>query len=73
MNKAEILATYLAQHDALGTRKEAADKEEFDKQHRKIWGKCDEELNERMVKLEGQETLTPEEQRELEELRAILL
>lgn len=66
--KAAIEAKYLAQHNALGSPKDAADIEEFNKQHRKIWTKCGEELAKRKVKLQAQDTLTPEEQQELREL-----
>lgn len=66
--KDEIQATYLAQHNALGAQVDAPDKEIFDQQHRLIWGKCDEELKQRMVELKGQATSTSEEQQELHEL-----
>lgn len=72
MNTEEIVQKYLANHDALGSQKDAENKDKFDKQHRKIWARCDEELLKRRVKLEAKKRLTPEEQPELEDLRYML-
>ena len=44
MTREEILEKYLKSHNDLGTRKEAKDKERFDKEHQKIWAECDKEL-----------------------------
>lgn len=66
--KSEIQATYLAQHDALGSREDAEDKGLFDQQHRQIWRDCDADLIDRKVQLEVMGTSTPEEQQELLEL-----
>jgi len=70
--KEQILAYFLEQHAALGNRVDAPDVPEFDKRHRKLWAKCDEELNKRLVKLEAQDTLTPEEEAELQSLKDYL-
>lgn len=71
MTKQEIEQKYLVLHDALGTRKEAEDKELFDQQHRQIWADCDTELKARKAELEAKETLTLEEQKELAELEEL--
>lgn len=68
MNTQEILAKYLALHDALGRQQDAADKEAFDNQHREIWDNCDLELSERQAELEAKTALTDEESRELVEV-----
>ena len=68
MNRQEITQKYLTLHNALGSRKDAEDKEEFDRQHREIWRNCDEEIQERKVELEARDTLTADEQQELSEL-----
>lgn len=72
MTKSEILTHFLSLHDALGTQADAPDREEFDKQHRKIWTKCEEDLRKRLVKLQYQDTLSPSEIIELSELLAYL-
>ena len=64
----EIQAKYLALHNALGTRKDAKDKELFDRQHAEIWRNCDIELKARKAELEAKETLTEAEKAELAEL-----
>lgn len=71
MNSEEIRQKYLALHDALGSRKDAEDKDEFDRQHREIWNNCDEELQERKVELEAKDTLAADQQQELDELEDI--
>lgn len=69
--KAEIQAKYLAEHDTLGTRKDAADKELFDQQHRQIWIDCDIELEARFVELAIKPTLSKAETLELSELEVL--
>lgn len=69
--KDKINAKYLALHDALGSRRDAPDKELFDQQHRQVWADCDIELRARKVKLEAQTTLTPTEKQEFDELESI--
>ncbi|KKK78083.1 hypothetical protein LCGC14_2847150 [marine sediment metagenome] len=68
MSREEILVRYLAQHNALSTRKDAPDKALFDQQHRQIWADCDAELKARYGELKGKTALTTEEQTELREL-----
>lgn len=68
MNTTEIKAKYLAQHDTLGSRKDAVDKALFDQQHAPIWADCDAELRERKAYLEAQASLTADETKELAEL-----
>lgn len=70
--KAEIQAKYLTQHDALGTWKDAGDKELFKQKHGEIWHNCDVELQERKTYLETQINPIPEEQQELRELQAMI-
>lgn len=72
ITKDEIQAKYLALHNALGSRKDAEDKELFDQQHRQIWAACDIELKARKVELEAKETLSLKEQQELKELEVML-
>ena len=69
MNKQEIQAKHLVLHDALGSRKEAVDKELFDQQHRKVWTDCDVELRVRKSELEAKSSLTSNEAKEVGELR----
>lgn len=71
MTKQQILAQYLALHDALGSREDASDKNLFDQQHAQIWLDCDIALQTRKAYLEAQEPLTPQEQQELAELKAL--
>jgi len=68
----EILKGFLLLHDALGAQSAAPDKEEFDKQHRKIWTKCGEELNKRLVKLQAKDNPTPAEIQEIDDLLTYL-
>ena len=68
MKKQEILNKYLNLHNALGSRRDAQDKDEFDRQHREIWGKCDIELQQRKAELEAKGTLSNDERAELAEL-----
>jgi len=72
MNMAEILSDFLAQHSALGTQESSPDKEEFDKRHRKLWTKCGEQLNKRLVKLQALENPTPAETQEIADLLTYL-
>lgn len=67
MNTEEIRQKYLALHNALGSRKDAEDKDEFDRQHRQIWHDCDVELQQRKAELEAKGALTDEEKLELAE------
>lgn len=69
MNTEEIRQKYLALHHALGSQKDAEDKDEFDRQHRGIWDECDEELRQRKAELEAKGTLTDDERSELDELQ----
>lgn len=69
MNRDEILQKYRGLHDALGSRSDSDDKDEFDREHREIWDECDQELGERLAELENKDRLTPKEQQELEDLR----
>jgi hypothetical protein len=69
----EILDYYLGLHQALGTQANAPDKPEFDKQHLKIWAKCEEELAKRKVKLSALTSPTPEQSVELKQLKELLL
>lgn len=71
MTKDEIQQFYLALHNALGSRKDAQDKELFDQQHSQVWRDCDVALADRKASLEEKETLTPQEQQELAELESI--
>jgi len=66
--KTEIQTRYLEQHDALGTRKDADDKELFDQQHAQVWRDCDVELEQRKDKLKAKPVLAKDEQIELSEL-----
>lgn len=72
MNKAEILAKHLAKHNALGTQKDAEDKEEFDREHREIWRECDVELKQRLTELEAEANPNGEALIEIQELKAYL-
>lgn len=67
MNKQEIQQKYLELHNALGTPKDAKDKEAFDTVHRKIWADCDVELKARKTELEAR-GLDSVELRELREM-----
>ena len=67
-DKNEILKSYLTQHDALGTRKDATDKEQFDIDHRAVWAACDAELRTRKVELQEKPSPTQAEAAELAEL-----
>ncbi|MBA7558671.1 hypothetical protein ES708_00278 [subsurface metagenome] len=67
MNTEEIRQKYLALHNALGSRKDAENKELFDRKHRQIWYDCDVELQQRKAELEAKSTLTDEERAELDE------
>jgi len=67
-DKNEILKSYLTQHDALGTRKDARDKEQFDIDHRAVWAACDAELRTRKVELQEKPSPTQAEAAELAEL-----
>ena len=69
MNMQEILDKHLARHAALGSRKDAPDKDEFDQEHKQIWHECDVELGERLTELEAQDHLSPELEQELAELQ----
>ena len=69
MTKIEILAKYLALHDALGSRKDTEDKEFFDQKHRQIWYDCDVELELRKAELLAKSKPTIEEQVELQDLQ----
>lgn len=71
MNSTEIKQKYLALHNALGSQKDAEDKELFDQQHRQVWADCDTELKARKAELEAMASLTPEQERELAELEAM--
>ncbi|MBA7573639.1 hypothetical protein ES708_15437 [subsurface metagenome] len=71
MNIKAIKHIYLAQHNALGSRKEAEDKELFDQQHRQVWIDCDTELKARKAELEAKETITLKESAELAELESM--
>ena len=71
MTKTEIEQSYLALHDALGTQKDAPDKDLFDQQHRQVWADCDVELKQRKAELEDMELLDDEERGELDELTTI--
>lgn len=71
MNKNEIQAKYLARHNALGTLKDAKDKDEFHREHRAIWHEYDVELQQRKVELEYKEKLTKAQKAELLELEAL--
>lgn len=66
--KNEIKAKYLALHDALGARKDAADKELFDQQHRQVWTDCDTELKARRAELAALASHSDVEKQELREL-----
>ena len=66
--KDEIQQYYLAQHDALGSREEAEDKELFNQQHRQVWADCDTKLEARKLDLESQTLLTDADKVELKEL-----
>ena len=68
MNKDKILEKYLAKHSALGSKRDSDDKDEFDREHREIWDKCDAELQERKSEFEAKDTLTDDERAELAEL-----
>jgi hypothetical protein len=69
--KDEIDAVYLAQHNALGSRKDAEDKDLFDQQHAQIWADCDAVLQDRKIELQAKVELTPEEEQELAKLEAL--
>jgi len=69
MNTAEIKQKSLALHDALGSQKDAEDKDEFDRQHREIWANCDAELQARKSELKVKGTLSDDERLELGELQ----
>lgn len=71
MNAEEIRQKYLARHNALGSCKDAEDKDEFDRVHREIWHECDVELQERKAELEAKGTLTDDEESELGELQEV--
>ena len=71
MKTEEIRQKYLALHDALGSRRDAKDKELFDQKHRQIWRECDVELQQRKTELEAMETLHNAEKEELAELEAM--
>lgn len=68
MKTKKILTKYIAQHDALGERKNAPDKEAFDIIHRQLWSACDNELKARKVELETKVSLSQAEVQELAEL-----
>ena len=68
MNTLEINAKYLALHGALGSRKDAEDKELFDQKHRQVWQNCDIELKARKEELLSLEELSEAEQDELNQL-----
>lgn len=67
----QIQAKYLAHHDALGSRKDAINKELFDTQHAQIWANCDADLRARKAELKTRESLTDEERIELAELEVM--
>lgn len=67
--KYEIEAKYLTIHKALGTRKDAVDKDLFDQQHQQVWRDCETELKVRKVGLQAKPTLLKDEQVELSELK----
>lgn len=71
MNSEEIRQKHLVLHDALGSRKDAEDKELFDRKHHQIWHDCDVELQQRKSELEAKSTLTEEERAELDELETM--
>ena len=68
MIKSEIQVKYLAQHDALGSRKDAIDKELFDQQHAQVWADCNAELKARKDALKAKASLSSKEKAELSEL-----
>ena len=69
MNTNEIRKKYLDRHNALGTRKDAIDKELFDQQHRQVWQDCDVELEARKTELVAKTILNGTEELELRQLR----
>ena len=71
MKANEINAKYLVLHDALGTRKDAKDKELFDQEHRQVWHDCDLELQARKAELVSSGELAPEEMEELRVLESL--
>ncbi len=52
MKADKINAKYLALHNALGTKKDAVDKDLFDQQHRQIWNDWETELKAKLSKSE---------------------
>ena len=72
MNKTEILENYLTMHNALGTRKDALDKDEFDGKHSKIWTDYDVELTARKEELRAKSVPSKVEREELSELKVML-
>lgn len=71
MNIKKTKAKYLALHNALGSRKDADDKELFDQQHGKVWHDYDIEFQERKAKLLTKPNPTANELVELAKLESM--
>ncbi len=68
----EINTKYLILHKNLGKQKDAVDKEKFNETHRKLWKDYAAELIARLGELEKLPSLSLQELKETQEIRAYL-